>query len=113
MRAARPKSVQDCRTSRQTGEELPFMTLALRGRHFPNCTCCATPGLSRRNFLAGTAATAVADVLPQRRAFAAAPALIDTHHHFYPPEYQKLWLDYEDAHKMPHFPGPIPSSKCN
>jgi 6-methylsalicylate decarboxylase len=88
------------------------MTLALRGRHFPNCTCCVTSRLSRRNFLAGTAAAAVAGVLPQRRAFAAAPALIDTHHHFYPPEYQKLWLDYEDAHKMPHFPGQIAWSKA-
>ena len=23
----------------------------------------------------------------------ASPDLIDTHHHFYPPEYQKAWLD--------------------
>jgi 6-methylsalicylate decarboxylase len=35
------------------------------------------------------------------------PALIDTHLHFYPPEYQKLWLDYEDARKQPHFPGQV------
>jgi 6-methylsalicylate decarboxylase len=33
----------------------------------------------------------------------AAPKLIDTHHHFYPPEYQKAWLDWEDARKIPHF----------
>src|SRR5450755_4258108 len=36
-------------------------------------------------------------------ATAAAPRLIDTHHHFYPPEYQKAWLDWEDARKIPHF----------
>ena len=22
--------------------------------------------------------------------------LVDTHHHFYPPEYYKAWMDYED-----------------
>ncbi|MBI2318024.1 MAG: amidohydrolase, partial [Betaproteobacteria bacterium] len=33
----------------------------------------------------------------------AAPRLIDTHHHFYPPEYQKAWLDWENARKLPHF----------
>src|SRR5207302_6375133 len=29
--------------------------------------------------------------------------VIDTHHHFYPPAYQKAWLDWEDARKIPHF----------
>jgi predicted TIM-barrel fold metal-dependent hydrolase len=29
--------------------------------------------------------------------------LIDTHHHFYPPAYQKAWLDWEDERKIPHF----------
>jgi predicted TIM-barrel fold metal-dependent hydrolase len=29
--------------------------------------------------------------------------VIETHHHFYPPGYQKAWLDWEDAHKIPHF----------
>jgi predicted TIM-barrel fold metal-dependent hydrolase len=34
----------------------------------------------------------------------AAPAkLIDTHHHFYPPTYQKAWADWEDQRKIPHF----------
>jgi len=28
---------------------------------------------------------------------------IDTHHHFYPPQYQKAWLDYEDKRGIPHF----------
>jgi hypothetical protein len=31
--------------------------------------------------------------------------LFRTNLHFYPPEYQKLWLDYEDASKQPHFSG--------
>ena len=38
--------------------------------------------------------------------------LIDTHHHFYPPEYQKLWLDWEETRKLPHFPGQIAWSKA-
>lgn len=29
--------------------------------------------------------------------------LVDTHHHFYPPAYQKAWLDWEDERKIPHF----------
>ncbi len=28
--------------------------------------------------------------------------LIDTHHHFYPPAYQKAWADWEDQRKIPH-----------
>ncbi len=28
---------------------------------------------------------------------------IDTHHHYYPPAYQKAWLDYEDKRNIPHF----------
>jgi 6-methylsalicylate decarboxylase len=86
------------------------MTLPSRRRHFPSCACCAP--LSRRSFLAGTAAAAIASALPEAPAFAQAPTLIDTHHHFYPPEYQKLWLDYEDARKIPHFPGQVVWSKA-
>jgi 6-methylsalicylate decarboxylase len=29
--------------------------------------------------------------------------VIDTHHHFYPPEYQKAWFDWEDKRNIPHF----------
>jgi predicted TIM-barrel fold metal-dependent hydrolase len=88
------------------------MTLRSRKGHFPTCTCCATSSPSRRQFIAGAVATAVAGGLSVTRASAQAPSLIDTHHHFYPPEYQKLWLDYEDAHKMPHFPGQVAWSKA-
>jgi 6-methylsalicylate decarboxylase len=71
------------------------------------CTCCG-PSASRRGFLAGLGALGAASALPGFAARAQAkPALIDTHLHFYPPEYQKLWLDYEDARKQPHFPGQV------
>lgn len=33
----------------------------------------------------------------------ASSPLIDTHHHFYPPEYHKAWLDWENQRKIPHF----------
>jgi predicted TIM-barrel fold metal-dependent hydrolase len=29
--------------------------------------------------------------------------LVDTHHHFYAPEYQKAWLDWEAKRSIPHF----------
>jgi 6-methylsalicylate decarboxylase len=29
--------------------------------------------------------------------------LVDTHHHFYAPEYQKAWLDWEAKRNIPHF----------
>jgi 6-methylsalicylate decarboxylase len=88
------------------------MTLPSQRGRFRGCACCATSGLSRRGFLAGAVTAAVASALPEAPAFAQAPTLIDTHHHFYPPEYQKLWLDYEDARKIPHFPGQVAWSKA-
>jgi predicted TIM-barrel fold metal-dependent hydrolase len=64
------------------------------------CGCCA----SRRQFLAGAAAVGAAALLPGNNVSAqSAPAkLIDTHHHFYPPAYQKAWFDWEEQHKVPH-----------
>lgn len=64
------------------------------------CSCC----VSRRTFLASTAAIGATTLLPGEEAAAqAAPAkLIDTHHHFYPPPYQKAWADWEDQRKVPH-----------
>jgi 6-methylsalicylate decarboxylase len=71
------------------------------------CTCCG-PSSSRRGFLAGLGALGAASVVPTVAARGQTmPALIDTHLHFYPPEYQKLWLDYEDARKQPHFSGQV------
>jgi predicted TIM-barrel fold metal-dependent hydrolase len=68
------------------------------------CNCHS----SRRQFLAGAAAFGAAPLaaaLPggPTPARAAAAKLIDTHHHFYPPAYQKIQIDWEDQHKVPHF----------
>ena len=72
------------------------------GSHRLNgCQCCGGP--SRRQFVAGLGASAAAAVLPHRALGQGKANLIDTHHHFYPPEYQKAWLDWEDARKLPHF----------
>ena len=73
----------------------------------PDCHHDAAAPVSRRSLLTGfTALTAVAAAGLPHEAFAQqAPArtVIDTHHHYYPPAYQKGWLDWEDAHKVPHF----------
>jgi predicted TIM-barrel fold metal-dependent hydrolase len=68
---------------------------------------CACPvHSSRRQFLAGAAAFTAAGVMPNGapRAQADKPKVIDTHHHFYAPAYQKAWVDWEDKRKLPHFP---------
>jgi predicted TIM-barrel fold metal-dependent hydrolase len=75
-------------------------------QHHDGCGC-QVPDTSRRRFVAGLGALSVASLLPGRVAAQGAPTLIDTHLHFYPPEYQKLWLDWEDARKQPHFPGQV------
>ena len=65
------------------------------------CGCHA----SRRQFLAGAAALGATGWLAggATAAPAASAKLIDTHHHFYPPAYQKSWADWEDQRKIPHF----------
>ena len=66
--------------------------------HYTGCGC----GPSRRGVLAGLGAVGFAATLPARSfAQSPAPTLIDTHHHFYPPAYQKAFADWEDAHKQP------------
>ena len=76
------------------------------GNRLIGCQCCAPP--SRRQFVAGLAmlgATALgAAALPKFAEAQHKADLIDTHHHFYPPEYQKAWLGWEEARKLPHFP---------
>jgi predicted TIM-barrel fold metal-dependent hydrolase len=60
---------------------------------------------SRRKFLATASAVCAATTFTTR-SHAAMPdgaKLIDTHHHFYPPAYQKAWADWEDQRKIPHF----------
>src|ERR1700686_3820469 len=65
------------------------------------CSCCG----SRRQFLASAAALGATALLSggETPAQAAPAKLIDTHHHFYPPAYQKAWADWEDQRKIPHF----------
>ena len=67
---------------------------------FFGCACHT----SRRGFLVGAAAFAATAVVPETKtpALAAPAKLIDTHHHFYPPAYQKAQIGWEDQHKIPH-----------
>lgn len=61
---------------------------------------------SRRQFLRGMGALGVASLLPSCATMPKAssrPTLIDTHHHFYAPAYQKGWLDWAAARKIPVF----------
>ena len=55
------------------------------------------PHPSRRTFLAAALAGCAATTIAMRgRAVAAdGSKLIDTHHHFYPPPYQKAWADWD------------------
>ncbi len=64
---------------------------------------------SRRQFLAGAAAFGATAILAgdPDPTHAAALKLIDTHHHFYPPAYQKAWVEWEDQRKVPHFPSQL------
>jgi predicted TIM-barrel fold metal-dependent hydrolase len=39
-------------------------------------------------------------------------SIIDTHHHFYAPEYQKAWLDWEAKRSIPHFPQQVGWSRA-
>lgn len=70
------------------------------GRWSFSCACCS----SRRQFLASAATAGAAALLGESKtpALAASAKLIDTHHHFYPPAYQKAWADWEDQRKIPH-----------
>jgi predicted TIM-barrel fold metal-dependent hydrolase len=67
---------------------------------FHNCPACESP--SRRQFLAGAAAIGGAAMLgaPAVRA-QGAKTVIDTHLHFYPPDYQAMQKAYLEARKLP------------
>src|SRR5882672_6942483 len=80
------------------------------GRHQSGtCTCCH---LSRRGFIGGAAVLGLAGVLFAKPSVAApAATLIGTRHHFFPPAYQKAWLEWEDARRVPHFPSQVAWSK--
>jgi 6-methylsalicylate decarboxylase len=70
-------------------------------RHPQACSCAVH--VSRRRFMAGAASLGAAGLLPAGSARGEGAKLIDTHHHFYAPAYQKAWLDWEEARKIPHF----------
>ena len=62
-------------------------------------------GRSRRRFLEGLTALGAAALLPGCAATTSRPAgknLIDTHHHFYPPEYLRIQYEWEDKRKIRH-----------
>jgi predicted TIM-barrel fold metal-dependent hydrolase len=106
------QAIAGCMTApcfRQTSREKRQMnTSDSKPREHSFCCSCCGPSSSRRGFLAGLGAFGIAAAVPTVAARAQPkPELIDTHIHFYPPEYQKLWLGYEDAHKQPHFPGQV------
>jgi 6-methylsalicylate decarboxylase len=59
---------------------------------------------SRRELLAAASVLCAAASFAMPGDAIAAPdtKLIDTHHHFYPPPYQKAWADWEDQRNIPH-----------
>src|ERR1035437_10817136 len=73
--------------------------------HAGDCPCCQFGHPSRRGFMTAVGAWGATAMLPGGIALGQTMSnLIDTHHHFYPPDYQKAWLDWEDGRKRPHFP---------
>jgi predicted TIM-barrel fold metal-dependent hydrolase len=60
---------------------------------------------TRRSFLGSLGALGAAQLAGCASSGGASPAgpLIDTHHHFYAPEYQNAWLDWEKKRSIPHF----------
>src|SRR4051794_30508306 len=75
------------------------------------CTDHAAACSGRRRLLGAFGALGTASMLAGASTLSgcAAPtasasrSIVDTHHHFYPPEYQKAWLDWEDKRSIPHF----------
>jgi predicted TIM-barrel fold metal-dependent hydrolase len=63
--------------------------------------------MKRRQVLGALGAIGAAAALPGCATQAPArpgARVIDTHHHFYAPPYQKAWLDWEEKRHIPHFP---------
>ncbi len=69
---------------------------------------------SRRQLVASLAALGASAFLPACSSLARKPAgsLIDTHHHFFAPAYQKAWLDWDVKHGVPHFPQQVAWSQA-
>ena len=79
--------------------------------HVRECACCRIRPSRRRFFMDATAA-GLAAMLPAMAKAQGTSRLIDTHCHFFPPEYQKLWLDWETQRKLPHFPSQVTWSRA-
>jgi len=62
---------------------------------------------NRRQFLTGLAATSAATIISSRETLAEAGAprgIIDTHHHFYPPEYKQASTEFNTQFHIPPLP---------
>jgi predicted TIM-barrel fold metal-dependent hydrolase len=76
----------------------------------PEAACAHSPLSSRRTFLRAGGALGAAALLSSCASSTpgtgqpSTKTVIDTHHHFFPPEYQRAWLDWEDQRRLPHFP---------
>jgi predicted TIM-barrel fold metal-dependent hydrolase len=69
---------------------------------FHNCPDCDSAGISRRSLLAGLGAAAAAATLPAPAVRAqGARTLIDTHHHFFPPNYLQRQKEFEGRRNVP------------
>lgn len=75
--------------------------------HSLTCIGCTPDQPRRRQVLKGMGGLGVLSALGLSGASVSAQSgagLVDTHHHYYPPAYQKAWFDWEDQRKIPHFP---------
>ena len=101
----RSRACNEVNEARSNGRQLDKLTEARMLFH--RCSACETP--SRRRVIAGLGATAAAATMPSPAVRAqSARALIDVHHHFYPPAYVQMQREYERG----RLPPPISELDC-
>jgi predicted TIM-barrel fold metal-dependent hydrolase len=100
--ASEPHPKQSGDKSMSTEHSVSLQAHEIHGAGCGCATLAIGSDLPRRQFFGALGALGAGAVLPALAA-PAKPGLIDTHHHFYAPAYQKAWLDYEDQRKIPHF----------